>query len=751
MISVVAGFYGYARYRVHRAIHELPAKLGADIQQNTEGFTYSQSAGGKTLFSITASNAVRYKQGGKAELHNVKIISYGRDADRLDQISGDDFEYDAQTGDVTAKGKVAIDLQAIEHGTSGPSQNGNKIGSPMHLDAMGLTFNKNTGIAHSAGTVTFQLQQGSGSAVGATYDSKQNTLQLYSNIRLRTTGPKPMDLDARAAFFNQESRELRLTDLKSRSGIRQLKAGRTVLHLRDDNTIERVDASDGVSAKTAGDRPAQVQTESASFLLGPNNHATNGRLTGGVSWETGGTSPSRGTAGQVLLTFGHDNQLKSAQLRNNVDLMQLGALEARTTPPNSGQPTLGNEFNGDGLDIEVAGGNKLQQARSVGAGQILLAPNQSVSATAAARGKTVITAGQFQAKFTDDNQLSTLVGSAPVKIVSSRPGQPDRISQSHDLLATFAKGKTTTLEAAVQTGDVQIDEGQRHATADRATFNQANDAMALSGNVRYGDAASGSSLSSNTLALDRAAGQTTATGDVKTTYAEQKSGPAGAMLSPSQPVHVTAQQMVQKNSTGSVRYVGRARLWQGGNIIQAPEIDFNRNERTLEAQANGPERVSTVFVQTEGQGKTAPVEVTSDRLRYRDAERRADFTGSIVLRSADSTLHAEQAAVILLPGPVSATAAKMPAGNSPNQVQNIDATGHITLQQAGRRAIGNHLVYTADNQKFVLTGTPSQPPSIFDAEHGQVTGVSLTFFNTDGRVLVDSSNSASITPARLQK
>ena len=93
----------------------------------------------------------------------------------------------------------------------------------------------------------------------------------------------------------------------------------------------------------------------------------------------------------------------------------------------------------------------------------------------------------------------------------------------------------------------------------------------------------------------------------------------------------------------------------------------------------------------------------------------------------------------------------MPAENSPNQVQNIDATGHIILQQAGRRAIGNHLVYTADNQKFVLTGTPSQPPSIFDAEHGQVTGVSLTFFNTDGRVLVDSSNSASITPARLQK
>ena len=60
-------------------------------------------------------------------------------------------------------------------------------------------------------------------------------------------------------------------------------------------------------------------------------------------------------------------------------------------------------------------------------------------------------------------------------------------------------------------------------------------------------------------------------------------------------------------------------------------------------------------------------------------------------------------------------------------------------------------MYGADEEKFVLTGTPGSPPSIFDAEHGQVTGVSLTFFNRDDRVLVDSSNSESITQTRLKK
>src|SRR5215813_2117043 len=133
MVGVVAGFYIYARYRVQRAIHELPSKLGAEIQQNTEGFTYSQAAGGHTIYSISAANAIRYKQGGKAELHKVKIVSYGRQSDRLDEITGDDFEYDAQSGDITAKGRVTIELQAVQPVTS-PGASHKKVGSPLHLE-----------------------------------------------------------------------------------------------------------------------------------------------------------------------------------------------------------------------------------------------------------------------------------------------------------------------------------------------------------------------------------------------------------------------------------------------------------------------------------------------------------------------------------------------------------------------------------------------------------------------------------------
>ena len=750
MIAVVAGFYLYARYRVQRAVRDLPA-LGVNIQQNTEGFTYSQAAGGHTIFSITASNAVRYKQGGKAELHKVKIVSYGRDSDRLDEISGDDFEYDAQSGDVTAKGKVDIQLQAVRAGTSTPGGSPVRIGSPVHLETSALVFNQKTGVARTSNKIAFQLPQGTGSAVGAVYSSKQNTLNLTSDIHLFTGGPKPLNMQASSAVFRQEAQELTLTDLQAESGLRRVDAQHVILHLRDDNTVERADASGGVDARVLGPRGAVTHAASAIVTFGGDNKVASARLAGGVRWETTGVTVSHGNAGQMLIAFGANNQIKAAQLRDRVDLVETGA----------GQDAQGTEFHGDGLDLQIANGRNLETANSVGAAQILLSnarsstPTGSVSTkstTAPMKAQTVITAGRFDAKFTSGNSLSTLTGSAPVKIVSATPGQPDRISQSRDLLATFTKGRTQALEDAIQSGSVQIEEGQRNATADRATFHQATGSMTLSGNVRYKDPSTGAALTSNTLALNRGTGETVAMGEVKTTYAEQKAQPSGAMLSSSQAVHVTAQQMVLKNATGQARYSGGARLWQGGNVVQAPLIEFNRSDRILIAVAQDNRRVSTVFLQTDKNGKETPVEVAADQLRYDDAQRKAIFEGSVVLRNVDSTLRADKATVILRSESERTQAQKNPSSAAaPSEVQSIEANGNILLQQPGRRAMGDRLVYAADEQKFVLTGTAGAPPSIFDAEHGQVTGVSLTFFNRDGRVLVDSSNSTSITRTRFKK
>jgi lipopolysaccharide export system protein LptA len=84
-----------------------------------------------------------------------------------------------------------------------------------------------------------------------------------------------------------------------------------------------------------------------------------------------------------------------------------------------------------------------------------------------------------------------------------------------------------------------------------------------------------------------------------------------------------------------------------------------------------------------------------------------------------------------------------------NQLDRIVADGHIVIVQPKRRAEGNHLVYTAAEDKYVMTGGP---PSIFDAERGKITGDSLTFFRRDDRVLVEGeAKSPTVTETRVAR
>ena len=140
--------YFYARHKVQNALKEVPGKIGIEVQQSAQGFTVSRSEQGHTLFKVQASKAVQFKQGGRAELHDVTITLYGRDSSRFDQIYGADFEYDPQSGDIIGKGQVQMDLEANPGGLTHPDQAPPKeLKNPIHLTTTNLLFNQKTGNA----------------------------------------------------------------------------------------------------------------------------------------------------------------------------------------------------------------------------------------------------------------------------------------------------------------------------------------------------------------------------------------------------------------------------------------------------------------------------------------------------------------------------------------------------------------------------------------------------------------------------
>ena len=79
-------------------------------------------------------------------------------------------------------------------------------------------------------------------------------------------------------------------------------------------------------------------------------------------------------------------------------------------------------------------------------------------------------------------------------------------------------------------------------------------------------------------------------------------------------------------------------------------------------------------------------------------------------------------------------------------VERIVATGHIEMEQPGRRATGEQLVYTASDGFFVLTGTATVLPKVVDDQRGTVVGTSLRFHSGDDNVVVSNRGESGAGP-----
>jgi lipopolysaccharide export system protein LptA len=792
-VLVVAGVYFYARHRMQNALKQVPARIGLEIKQTATGFTVSKSEQGRTLFTIQASKAVQFKQGGHAELHDVQITLYGSDSSRFDQIRGADFEYDQQSGNVIAKGEVQIDLQSNPGGVLNPDQSPPaNLKNPIHLKTSGLIFNQNTGDAHTKERVDFVFAQATGSAVGVSYAAKTNVLTLQSQVNLVSTGATSATVTALLATITKDPHLVLLDHPHLRSGARQCDADEATLFLRPDNTVDRVLARGNVLVKAEGSQPAEARSEQLELIMAKQRDALRTAVfSGDVQTQVAGAQPiedgsprtsepseavnvpdqspqewpMHGKAGRVVLEFSATNLLTKVHAEDHVKLLQHQA------PASASASAQDLELTTQAIDFLAAkpsqesNATHLDHAETSGPAQIAIRP------TTGSGQQTLVTAAKFDARFDDSGQLTAVHGAPDARIVSQNPGQPDRVSTSRILDAAFQPG--AGIQSLVQQGSVAYVDGERQAWGAHARYTPADQILILTGSPRVTDG--GMTTTANSMRLNRATGDALADGNVKTTYNDLKPQPGGALLSSSSPIHVTARSMSVHGDSAVALYTGDARLWQDANIVQAQSIEFDRDHRSMVAGGtSASQTVSTVLVQAnkvqadkvqankvqadkvQADGvqadqpeKTAQenptlIALTSTRLTYADNERKAHFEGDVVAKEADITITAKKMDAFL--------EARGPTKQSltgAGKLDKIIAQEQVVITQPDRRATGDLLIYTATDDKFVLTGGP---PSIFDAEHGKITGVSLTFFRRDDRVLVEGNNSSpTVTQTRVAR
>ncbi|HEY1809116.1 MAG TPA: LptA/OstA family protein [Acidobacteriaceae bacterium] len=800
LLAMVAGFFIYGRSRLRHIEKDLPARLGVNIQQTATGWSLSRSSQGHTLFTLKASKLVQLRA-GHALLHDVDITLYGPPGSgREDRIYGSDFDYNQNDGVATSQGNVEIELQGVGKRSTATGNDGSDT---IRVKTSGLTFAQKSGEASTAKLVEFQLPRAAGSAVGADYNAKTGVVILNSQVHITTSSNgKPVTVAAGHATILRDSQQAQLTNAVMNYVTATGRADQATVYFRKDGTAEKVDAQGQV--RLHADSGADVEAQTAEVLFSPKSQPLEATLGGGVQFASARPNQTmRGAAEEGTLLFtaggpGSPTSLRHAEFRKNVRFDEQAA-GLRNDP----RGRMERQVEAGTLNVDFApqaGGRDVEARKAIADGSPVVTMRQMPSK---GPGRSMrISGDQLVATLAGGNRLRTLDGSGNTQVVDESSDGARDTTRGDVLHATFveepakAQGKRSagarrsgkaqrrtpapaksgaTLETAVQDGHVMLTETPAKKTgesappatltgwADHAEYHAQDQVLQMTGHPRIVQGES-MQLSAQQIEYHRDTQNAAAKGNVKVTYTQASDQPAAHKANPTMggkgPVHLIADRAVLDHATSQSIFYGTARsparMWQDADSLLAPIIAIDRSRNVLKAWGEGTGAAPVVDVSfaagsPDGKRPAQATEVHSRTLVYSDGERVADFQGSVTAEQGEEAIRADEARVVLKKREAekAAAGAKRDAGGS--QLDRVVATGHVVVTEPGRKGQGEKLVYTADEGKYVLTGTPAEPPRLWDRDQGMTTGAALVFSSQTDKVDVIGGKSSVVTETHVPR
>jgi lipopolysaccharide transport protein LptA len=194
-----------------------------------------------------------------------------------------------------------------------------------------------------------------------------------------------------------------------------------------------------------------------------------------------------------------------------------------------------------------------------------------------------------------------------------------------------------------------------------------------------------------------------------------------SMLKQDQPVNVTAGQLDYDGKQSRASYTGNAQLWQGETVIKAPSLVIDSKNGNLDA--TGP--VATVSI-LQQQGKTGVEKArsigTANGFKYEDAERRATYSGDAHLTGPEGDVTANKIELYLKP--------------SGDELERVEAYENVTLHSESSKTTGMRLTYFDADGRYLVNGTPVLT---VDQCGRETTGHTLTFYKATDRITVDGN------------
>ena len=667
---------------------------------------------GREKFRLLAAKDTGFDD-GRHELEKVDLTAFGQNGKSM-RITSDRASLLRDQSQVTFEGNVKI-----------TSSDG------MEVTTEAVAYDQVSEIASTDKAVQFR-QAGShstvsGSSTGANLNSKAHTLALPKDARIlsATADPKnknslPVEirgeranyaeLDGVARFegnvsvvqgersgyadtitgvVNVKTKKLERIEMRGNSILKSLEKGRaSEMRARDiDFYFDELQQLKAASANGAAraislekDSPREIVAETMNAAFKPNEKGSDLQ-----SVTTGGR-----TTMKIEVTEGTNNTTER--------VIEADAVQA--------------VFHDDGKN--------LQRAEANGNAVLTVTPKQIAPKSERQRLRSPKFIAEF---FETGNAVKSFVsdGNSIAEFEPMMPQGKDgkllkKTLSGRKMTSNFEQQKQEIADLTVD-GDAKFTEGDRNATAARGLYTASNRNVAMRGKPQLWDSSSRANAEEIDANLDT--GESELRGRVRTTYFSRETTGGGAPFKNRKaPVTIASDRALVRHNEGAARYLGNVRAWQDDDFVRAENMELDKGERMMTAWGNAQSAFYDFEREVEKNKKEiVPVFASADRIVYTDSNHTAHYEGGVKIKQGPDRIDAAVADVVM---------------NEENKLVRMTASKQVVMTQPGRRATGDDVVYTAENDTAILTGNPAQ---MEDNEHAGVTkSPKLTLHLRDARI-----------------
>jgi lipopolysaccharide export system protein LptA len=725
-VAVVGiSYYKLRNVEKFKAKSEKP-ELSKEVVGVVEGYEQRVTKDGRLYMHVKASRDITFSD-DHHELENVSMAVHPPQGDVPDQISAARAIYWPKTNVVSFVGNVKIDTK-----------------EKLHVATESLSFDQNTGVAHTDAAVAFNRENVSGTSTGAVVEQPSKLIVLKKDVAIKIepriegakgTRARPVMIRAAQGTFEHEALKLTFAGGATVEQERDIMSGEIIYGtLNQQQRLQKAEIRGNSYLRTMEPgRAAEVHAVDMDFFLDKeqrlerafaNKDVKARSLDADSDFELSGSSTL-----DVLFQATADTSLLKQMSAAGRSVITLSAPKSKAGDPRAANKRL----TADSVKLSWrATGRDLEKAEASGNAELFIEP---VTSSPRAERRQ-LNAPNFDCDFFEAGNLAKTCKAAGGAKAVMNPVQPSekrgtRTFTSQTMTAVFVK-ETQDIERIDAQGDGKFNENDRNGVAANVSYTAADETVRLRG----GDPTvwdSRGRTKAVELDSDLANDVSYARGRTATTYYSQEQTNGATPFSKTKsPVYITSDRGEFRHESGQGVYTGNARAWQDDNFVRGDKLVLYVNDKRMEAVGHVQSAIYDSKRRVENNVTQVPVFASADSMFYSDPDRTIHYEGNVDIKQGTDRMTGGLADVYL--------------AKDSNEMEKTIAQRNVVLTQPSRRGTGDWVEYTATNEVAVLKGNPAR---VDDVEQGTTEGARLTLSIRDNKVTADDARGP-LSPGRVR-